>query len=118
MSLFVCVQNPDKESEDISPHPDLGSGLFGFEFTRTTLWGHPVMTELGLSIIPSLRSQDIFVTGMELQKLNQELLIISSSISRIVNETGCEADFIRFRCANAERHVAWALEHSVAVAIG
>ena len=77
------------------------NGLFGFEIWRKSLWGNPVISNLGCVLIPTLRHADIFATEKNLENLKEDLLLIQNNIEKISNHTEVDKESIQLRVSNA-----------------
>ncbi len=95
--ISIEVDTDLLEQQVPEPHND----LFGFEVCRHTLWGHPIVQELGCELIPSLKEMDIFAFDDDLEKLEREFLIVLNNIEVINQQTGYTREFIEFRARNA-----------------
>ncbi|MBC7810908.1 MAG: hypothetical protein H7175_07180 [Burkholderiales bacterium] len=87
LAIFVYYTDPETGEEiDV----DLGPGgeMAGVEALRHQLWGTPIMTELGLTLIPTLRNNNIFASGDELDVLEQEAKTILENADFIAERLG------------------------------
>lgn len=120
MTLSIFVSYIDEMTGE-EKRVDLGPGgdLAGVEVARSEFWGLPIMEELGLQIIPSLKYQDIFASGEELDTLEHEANIILENISVIVaNQKMNALDYFTHRVTNILKAVAKAREVNGEVNIG
>lgn len=89
MTLKICVYSEDAITGESIDHPLApGRELGGFESFRTKFWGAPIMSTLGLSILPWLRSGNVHSDAKELDELEQEAHIILQHVSEISEDTG------------------------------
>jgi hypothetical protein len=114
MSLLVSVYRevaPGK-LEDVGPQPRPAGGdpsLFGFEVCRTTLWGAPFTRALGLTLLPGLAEGNIYATGEDLLRLQQEAELLHQRIHDLSQATGYQEEFIEFRLQNLLGAIAQAM---------
>jgi hypothetical protein len=91
--------------------------LAGLERCRTDLWGSAIVRSLGCTLLPSLASGNLFVTGDELPRLSRECALILDHLAQVARATRYDEEYIRFRTANIAEAVlmAGALERGMVV---
>ena len=92
--------------------------LFGPECCRHELWGHSIMSQLGLTLLPSLSNTDIFAEGEELFALEKEIRFVVANLPRIAEATHYAEEFVSARCQNALNAIGLARELGGGVTIG
>jgi hypothetical protein len=95
-------------AETDSPRND----LFGFEVCRKELWGAQVMETLGLEILPSLTTHNIYAEQAELDQLETEAQTVFQNLALIADRTLYSTDFIAFRIMN----LVWAINKARSLA--
>lgn len=98
-------------SEDFNKNITAQNDLFGFESCRNELWGNRKLKELGCTIIPKLKDNDLFIVQEELYELYKDCEIILENISEISCVTNYSSEFIRFRINNLLSFVEIALKN-------
>lgn len=98
-------------SEDFNENIPAQNNLFGFESCRSELWGNRKLKELGCTIIPKLKNNDLFIVQDELHELYKDCEIIFENISEISSTTNYSSEFIQFRINNLLSFVEIALKH-------
>jgi hypothetical protein len=86
--------------------------LFGYEVCRKELWGAPVMESLGLEILPSLTTGNIYAENAALDQLDTEAQTILKNLAFIADQTLYATDFIAFRILN----LVWAVSKARSLA--
>jgi hypothetical protein len=129
VSLIVHAYVAELTLAARSPHNDLA----GFESWRHEVYGSPLAVELGLTLLPTLREQDIHAEGDELDLLEREALLLHEHAERLAAAIGMHiaspagirvaspaevAESIRYRLGNVLEAVALAREASGGVYIG
>jgi len=102
MSLWITVEVRDEHGnrQPIDFEPD-NLHLGGFESSRYEFWGHPVMRELGLAILPMLGDGfNLAIEGEELDDLAQEAYMIQENADQIIAATQHNEDFVIFHTNN------------------
>lgn len=89
--------------------PLSNAGLFGPESWRHSVWGSEAVRELGCVLLPSLKKENIHATGEELKILQQELLLINTSLISVANQTNADEQSLAARIAFALEMVEQAL---------
>src|SRR5688572_4684603 len=74
--------------------------LAGHESSRRDLWGSDAAISLGLSLLPSLRTKDLYAEGDDLARLEKEVQTLLEHIESVSEQTRCGADYIRERAQN------------------
>lgn len=93
------VINPETgKMETLDSEP--GEHLAGIEDNRYNFWGSDIMSELGLSLILTIRERTLNVKGDELNKLEAELRIILSNLDTVLLRVPYDESFIRQRTGN------------------
>lgn len=87
-------------SEDFNENIPAQKNLFGFESCRSELWGNWKLKELGCTVIPKLKDNDLFIVHKELHELYKDCEIILENISDISSVTNYSSEFIQFRINN------------------
>lgn len=77
-----------------------GKESAGFEVSRNDLWGAPIMIELGLTLLPSLRNNNIFASGDDLDVLEHEAQTILKNVELISQHTKYFTEYIVLRTPN------------------
>jgi hypothetical protein len=102
MSLSISVHLVNEVSGGIGTEIPLPSGedLAGFEVWRREVYGSNAAMRLGLTLLPTLREDDIRVTGGDITKLKKEAECLIDHAEMLGSSTGVEATAIRFRAEN------------------
>lgn len=99
MSLIVSAYKrlPDGSVEwlDVADH---SNDLAGFESSRRTFWGSDTVKALGLSLLPTLASSDIWAEGADLVLLESEIDTLSSHLDLFPDQQ----EYWRVRLANVK----------------
>jgi hypothetical protein len=76
----------------------------GFETTRKSFWGHDIMRDMGLEILPQLLYEGwLIIENDELDKVENELLKIQQNQTLISEKTGWDELFVMSRTNNILR---------------
>jgi len=117
MSLAISVHLVDEASGGIGteiPLP-LGGDLAGFEIWRKELYGSDDAVRLGLTLLPTLRQDDIRATGEDIKRLRREAECIADNAQLFASRIGVEERAIRFRAENIARACDVALSRNAMV---
>lgn len=74
--------------------------LVGFESWRREVWGSDAALALGLSLLPTLRSSDLYAEGDDLARLESELAILLEHVESVASQTRKGAELIRENAQN------------------
>jgi hypothetical protein len=111
MSLLVNVfiRNENGEITILDAEsPELE--MAGFESCRTKLYGGHVAYSLRLSLLPSLRENDIYADGEVINLLQHDANLILNNIELFVQGSGLEKAYIQQRIQNILRAIVKAKE--------
>lgn len=100
MTLLVNTFKRNQDGELIIDDTEHSLELAGFESFRTTFYGSHAAKELGLTILPSLATQDVWVSGSELSGLRREVEIVLDHLNQFVEESQCGLDTLQQRAFN------------------
>ncbi len=101
MSLSVSVFAYDDNDEKFNIELDNGRDLAGFESSRYKLYGSELAENLGLKLLPQLKSHDLWdVGGEQLNELESELKTIIENLEAFSKESGFEQEYIKARVQN------------------
>lgn len=93
--------------------------LFGFEICRHELWGHSIMLQLDLSLLPSLKETDIYAEDeISLSQLENEAHLILCRMAQVVAGTNFDEEYITLRLQNLLRAISLAKKVGGGVHIG
>ena len=117
MSLSISVHLVDEASGGIGTEIPLPTGgdLAGFEVWRRELYGSDNVLRLGLTLLPTLRGDDIRATGDDIKRLKKEAECIVEHAEMLASSIGIEASAIRFRAENIARACDLALSRNAMV---
>jgi len=76
------------------------SGLFGSESSRKSIWSSQHLIDIGCSLLPKLRTQDLYCTGDDLIKLEKEFQSIKLNIVELKSNLSITNDYLEFRVNN------------------
>jgi len=99
LSVSVYVRGASGEMNFVEPESD-SAELAGFESYRTTLYGSQAAKSLGLTLLPSLATHDVFAEGTELERLRRESELALANIDKFVAESGAPGERLRCRFEN------------------
>lgn len=118
MSLLVHAYTRSGSKPDFVPI-EHSEELAGFEVCRRTLWGHPFVASLGLSLLPSLAHTDVCCEGEEsLAQLSAEVELLIARCESVSAATSFDTEFILHRCRNILGAIRRARELDGGVIIG
>src|SRR5687768_11344921 len=110
MSISVSVFTRDPETgqmqrSEIPIFETSQTGLpAGFETTRKTFWGHDIMRNMGLEILPQLLYEAwLIIENDELDQVESEVLKIRENQVLISEKAGWDKDFVMSRTKNILR---------------
>ena len=90
MSLSIFILSKTKSYEELKKdHKAAGIdpfNSFGFESWRTEVWGSQSIKKLGLKIIPSLESYNIYAYDETVKDLEKELSVIKENLPQLEKE--------------------------------
>ena len=116
MTLSVSPYIRDEEGNlEWLEMPSGFNELVGTEVTRKTFWGSDRLKSLGLNILPSLISTDIFAEKNELGVLENEIDHLISNLSSMYK--GEEFNYWNFRLSNIKEAIGVAKEKNGGVCI-
>lgn len=75
--------------------------LFGLEIWRNSVWGSKIFEKLGCNILVSLRINDIYAEGKELEILEAELMHIKMDLKNLTDKLKADEKSVEFRIGNA-----------------
>ena len=105
MSLIVYPYRRNEITNSIeSIDIDVGqpnNDFFGFESWRHKVWGSNTLIELGCSLLPKLKKQDIYAENEELLMLKKEIGLVLENIKTIEKIFMDDSQAIEFRLRNA-----------------
>jgi hypothetical protein len=81
---------PDNPSEELA----------GFESDRQKLYGSQAAVSLGLKLLPSLATEDMYAEGPDLERLRGEVEFALVNIGLFEVESGASAENLRSRFEN------------------
>jgi hypothetical protein len=81
---------PDSPSEELA----------GFESYRQKLYGSQAAVSLGLRLLPSLATEDVYAEGPDLERLRGEAELALANIGLFEAESGASAESLRPRFEN------------------
>ena len=116
MSLIVNAYSRSESQLEFAPPVEHADELAGFEDCRQTLWGHPFVVSLGLSLLPLLAHDDLYCEGVA--RLEAEVELLLTRLVSVSAATGFDGDFITRRCQNILGAARRARELSGGVFIG
>lgn len=64
-------------------NPDPGKDMAGPETYRWKLWGSEAVLSLGCTLLPTLKTTDIYATGEQLEQLDREVTRLQANIGLI-----------------------------------
>ena len=109
MSLLVNVYVRDENGQMSFIEPEHPSQeLVGFESYRQVLYGSHAAISLGLTLLPSLATGDVYAQGDDLAHLRSDAERALSNIELFESEAGVEAERLRPRFENILRAVGMA----------
>ena len=79
-----------------SPHTE----VFGTDGSRVGLWGHEIVREVGLELLPRLATADLHVHPEQFSRLERDLDVLERELRRIAEATEHRHDWIARRAAN------------------
>jgi hypothetical protein len=102
MTLLVCAYKrlADGSIEWLAESLP-GSDLAGFESMRQTFWGSDSAKGLGLVLLPTLASADIWAEGTDLDVLETEIAILSAHLDTVAEQQ----DYWLVRLANVKNAI-------------
>jgi hypothetical protein len=101
MTLVVSVYVRDSSgSMDIIEPDSPSEELAGFESYRQKLYGSQVAVSLGLKLLPSLATKDVYAEGPALEQLRDEAELAIANIGLFEAESGASAESLRPRFEN------------------
>jgi hypothetical protein len=74
--------------------------LAGFESCRKDFYGSAAAVSLGLSLLPSLRTTDLYAEGEDLDRLEQEVVTLLKHVEFVSEQTRFGVEFILGRLNN------------------
>ena len=81
MSLLVyAFQLDERQQMRELPGQEPSRQLGGFEADRQNIYGSEIAISLGLTLLPTLRTTDVFAMGEDLKRLESELDILAANI--------------------------------------
>jgi hypothetical protein len=92
---MMAIVEPDSHPEELA----------GFESWRKTVYGSRASQSLGLRILPGLATGDVYTTGSELERLGDEIELTLSNLRLFAEESGADAETLRFRLENIKQAV-------------
>ncbi|ATQ41239.1 hypothetical protein [Caulobacter mirabilis] len=82
MTLLVTAYRITRDAEgEKTERIACQSDLAGFEETRATFYGQTRARALGLAMLPSLATSNIYARGCELEKLRAEVSLLMADLS-------------------------------------
>ena len=101
MSLLVnaYTRGPDGRMTMIEPG-DHSQELAGFESYRQHLYGSRAARALGLQLLPTLNSSDVYAEGEDVERLRAEAELAIANIGLFEEETGASSESLRVRFQN------------------
>ena len=104
----------------VIPHAEPWHHMFGFFKDKKRLWGHPVMKRLGVQHLTLLSVTDpiYFRTPDELDNAYEDMIIITSNLHIIHEETGVDEQRILRYMNNLELAIMQAREVNGVISIG
>lgn len=117
MSLSISVHLVEEASGGIGAKIPLAPGedLAGFEVWRKEVYGSGQVLRLGLTLLPTLRGDDIRVTGDDIKRLKKEAECMVDHAEMLASSIGVEARAIQFRAKNIARACELALSRNAMV---
>lgn len=107
LSVSVFVRDPDTgdmHSNPLEIPPSETCLPVGFETTRKSFWGHEIMREMGLEILPQLLYEGwLIIENDTLDQVESEVLKIRENQALISETTGWDKDFVMSRTKNILR---------------
>lgn len=76
------------------------SELFGSESSRNSIWGSKHLIDIGCSLLPKLRTQDLYCIGDDLIVLEKELKSIQLYILDLKIKLAITNNYLEFRVNN------------------
>ncbi|MFC5753110.1 hypothetical protein [Actinomadura rugatobispora] len=99
LSVHAFVMDDDGEMT-LFDGEEPGSGLAGFESTRTDLWGSETVRSLGARFLPTLDGADLYVMPEDVDGFLAECEMVRENIPAITAATGRPADYVAHRLGN------------------
>ena len=100
LSINVYKKDTDGNLQRIKFEPE-NHHLGGFELSRHEFWGHPIMMDLGLKILPQLADGAYLqIEGNKLDILEYETIVIRKNTAVLVEITNYNEDFVTFHTDN------------------
>lgn len=100
MSLLVNIRIYYENGEYSEIHLTNGKDLAGGERFRSILYGSEVAENLGLTILPQLKYQDLYIESEKLEDVEKELKIILENIEEFMKVVDSKQDYVQARVQN------------------
>lgn len=101
--MSLTVEPYVRDSGGIAVQREGGSQsqkLAGFESWRCEVWGSDAALALGLSLLPTLRSSDVYAEGDDLTRLENELGTLLEHVESVASQTRKAPELIRENAQN------------------
>ncbi|RMG14903.1 MAG: hypothetical protein D6729_13025 [Deltaproteobacteria bacterium] len=95
---------------DTRPPPPC-SEVFGTDASRQGLWGHEIVREIGLEVLPRLASTDLYVHADAFGRLERDIEVLRRELRRVAEATEHRVDWIAARLDNLEAALTLARQH-------
>lgn len=115
LSVSAYIRHSENELEWLTPEEPFND-LAGFESTRKNFWASEEVRKLGLTLLPTLKEQDIWAEGVELNQLESEINILVQALPNLNSSYGYE--YLQFRLSNIKEAVRLAKKFCGGVNIG
>ena len=101
MTLIATLTARNGPEPEAKPSSERGEpSLMGFESCRKELWGSHTARELGLTLVPTLATQDIYAFESDLSRLRDEAQILMGNLRKLKEGTPYSESSIGFWLEN------------------
>lgn len=100
MSMLVTVYGFDENGQEFCVELERGKELAGFESSRNKLYGSDLAESLGLTLLPQLKKNDLWIPFEQLDDLKGELELILENVADFSKVSGYDQEYIEARVGN------------------